>query len=207
MTEFTSFFIASLKEAFHNMFELVIFNVLWLFCSILVITAPPATAALFYTTNQLAHERRANWRTFFYAMRRYFWKSWGWGILNIAIATIFFSNLVFYSNIQQTWAEWAQGGITAIFIFWVILQLFVFPIAFEQDDPNLRTAMRNSAVLMIKRPWFYFGTATSILLLSWLASLLVKVLWGILLAAIIAFLVNRTTIHLVDDLVGRRSNA
>lgn len=207
MAEFSSFIITGLKEIFHNMFELFLFNVMWFLFTILVITAPPATAALFYTTNELAHNRSATWRTFFSGMKLYFWSSWKWGILNIIVAVLFFSNVVFYASIEKVWAEWARGGISALYMFWVFVQLYVFPIAFEQDEPNLRNALRNSLVLMVKRPMFYLGTAFILLVLALISSIFVRVLWGILSAGVIAFLVNRTTIYLIDDLEGRGDQA
>src|SRR5215207_4336229 len=97
-----------LVDAYVAVIPLIVLNLLWFVVSLPLITAIPATYALFYATHQLALTQSADWHTFFEGFRRYFWHSWIWGLLNVFVAAILISNLIFYSAATTEWASAAQ---------------------------------------------------------------------------------------------------
>ena len=187
-----------LTDAWHYLWELLVFNLLWLILSIPLITAPPALAGLYYATNQLAHEREVNWRAFFEGFRLHFWLGWRWSGLNLLVVVLAFSNYIFYDRLQTSWSAWAQGGILGLLFMWSLLQIFTFPLLLEQSQRKLSIALRNSLVMYLKFPGFSLGMALFILVVAYLLSRFAWPTWLVLNASLFAYMSNRTTVHLIE---------
>ena len=125
-----------LVDAYVGAIPLIILNVIWFVVSLPIITLIPATGALFYATNQLAHIQSADWRTFFDGFRRYFWQSWGWGLLTVLLVLVIYSNLSYYSVNNETWVLFARVGIMILSVIALAIQLYALPVLFEQEKPN-----------------------------------------------------------------------
>ena len=192
-----------LGEAYHEFGDLMLINALWFIFTILIVTAPPAAAGLYYATNILAHEERVEWRTFFEGFREYFWLSWRWALVNLAVILILFSNTVFYDQFQAQWSYWLQGVIWALLFVWGMLQVYVFPLLLEQTEKRQITALRNSLVIYRKRPTFALGMAGFILLISFLGVRFLWPVWIVILGSLCAYLANHSTIYLVNEITGR----
>ena len=54
-----------LKEIFYAGFDIMVANLFWALLTILLVTAPPAAAGLYYTSNLAAHGQPVEWRTLF----------------------------------------------------------------------------------------------------------------------------------------------
>ncbi|MEW5869733.1 MAG: YesL family protein [Chloroflexota bacterium] len=192
-----------LVEAFDSFFELMVWNLLWLVFTLLVVTAPPASAALYYATNRLAHGQRANWRDFFTGLRQHFWLGWRWGLLNLVIIFVLLSNYIFYGSFEGGWVSWVQGVFLALIFLWLLLQIFTFPLLLEQQDQRLRTALRNSLVFYVKRPGFCLGVGLTSLVLIILSTTLLVPAWVVITASLCAYLANRAALHLIEELDAR----
>lgn len=105
-----------LVEAYHNMAELVIVNILWFLLTLLVVTAPPAVAGLYYATNQIAYEKAISWRTFFEGFRTFFWMSWRWALMVVLVAALLIFNYLFYHGFGTEWSYWVQGAFLGLLI-------------------------------------------------------------------------------------------
>lgn len=194
-----------LTQAYDSFGELMVANLLWVVFTLLVVTAPPAAAGLYYVTNRLAHEERCGWRKFFEGFRAHFWVSWRWGLLNLFALVVFVSNYVFYDQINANWAIWAKGVFLGLSLIWLFLQIYTFPLLLEQTDQRLITALRNSLVIYIKRPGMTIGTSIVILALIIISTRYLIPAWFVITASLSAFLANQATIKLVKDLVATQS--
>lgn len=183
-----------LANAYIATIPLIILNVLWFITSLPLITAIPATAALFYATNHLAHGRPADWRTFFEGFRLYFRSSWLWGLLNIVITAALVSNFVYYSFQEVTWTEVARIIVLIIAFLWLATQIYTFPMMIEQEQPRLRQALRNSLVLIIKRPLFAIGATLLIGIIAIGTTLIIQPAWMVITASFCAYLANQATV-------------
>jgi hypothetical protein len=186
-----------LTDAWHNLWELLVFNLLWLVLSIPLITAPPAFVGLYYATNQLAHGRDVNWRAFFEGFRLHFWLGWRWATLNLLVVALAFSNYIFYGRFQTNWSTWVQGAILGLLFIWGLLQMYTFPLLLEQNQRKLSIAMRNSLVMYLRFPGFSLGMALLILVVAYLLTRFAWPTWLVLNAGLFAYMANRTTVHLV----------
>jgi len=173
---------------------LVGFNLLWVLCSLPIITLPPATAALYVVTQQLAKRQRVNPNDFFRAMLNYAVVSWRWGVLNIAVALGLWTNFWFYSNFDATFLKALVLGLG---LGWLLIQMYCFPILLEQQQPSVRQALRNALVLCLRHPAFtmIYGFVTALIIV---VSLSMIYLWVLITASLITFFYNRALVYLLS---------
>jgi uncharacterized membrane protein YesL len=144
----------ALRDAWDEMFILVLCNLLWAVACLLVIPGPPATAALFCVTNQVAQGRFAKVADFWQALKQYFLEGWKWGLLNLVAIYILVYAAYFYNS---GFFPEPYGFILAVLSLlllagWLSTQLFAFPFWLEQSDRRIGLALRNALVLQAQNP-------------------------------------------------------
>jgi uncharacterized membrane protein YesL len=139
----------ALRDFWDEMFTLMLCNVLWLIAHLLVITGPPATAALFYVTNRVAHGQVAKLSEFWYGLKQYFVVGWKWGGLNILAIIILANSVYFYSQgVVPGLAGFTLLLLSVLLLVgWLVTQLFAFPFWLEQSDKRIWVALRNAVIL------------------------------------------------------------
>lgn len=156
----------SLKDLGSDYFTTAVCSLVWLVSQLLVIPGPPATMALFYLANQMAHEEIVDPRDFLRAMPRYFWLGWRWGAVNLIVLAILWGDLYFTGQLNESpLTRILQGVYLTLLVIWLMVQLLSLPFLFEQVSPSLRQGWRNGLVLLTKNPLFSFGVALATLLL------------------------------------------
>jgi uncharacterized membrane protein YesL len=192
-----------LADAYVATIPLVTLNVVWFVLCIPLVTIIPATAALFYATNQFAHGKPADWHTLIEGFKLYFWRSWLWGLLNVAVLVILGSNLIFYSMNSASWSVAAQVMVGAVILIWLSLQMHTFPLIIEQEKPKLLQALRNSFVILVKRPVHTMGTALIVAVLIVGSTAFIQPAWIFITAALCTYLANRVTVSAIARLAGK----
>jgi uncharacterized membrane protein YesL len=172
----------------------VTLNLLWIAVSLPLVTLFPASAALLYAMNRHAHGRLADWSLYFEGLRRWFWRSYLWGGLNLVVVVVLASNIAFYTQIGAGWA--IVPTLLALFLLclWLALQVLAFPLMLQQERPSLRLALRNSLVLLGKRPlqvWGYFLLIVAIVAFS---LFVFPAAWLFVTGSLCAYLMNRATL-------------
>ncbi len=158
---------AALRDTWDDLFTTAICNLLWLLCNLLVILGPPATVALFYYANRLAHGEPADVGDFLRSVRRCLGVGWRWGLLNGAMVFLLLGDVILTGRLSHTSvAQLAQGFFMAALLAWLLLQLYTLPFLFEQEAPDVRLALRNGAVMLGRNPIF------SVSLIVWLGGIL-----------------------------------
>lgn len=171
-------------------------NLIWFFCCLPIITAPPATAALYAITREIGYRRNMSWRDFFGYMGQYFFLGWRWGILNLAAVFIVLLNIWFYDNLALPIALFLRWLWIAIGIIWLIIQQYCFPLILEQEKPRVFLATRNALVLCLRHPLFtlIYALAASFLLVLAIA---VPYFFMIFTVALIMYGYNRGVWYLI----------
>jgi uncharacterized membrane protein YesL len=170
--------------------HLVGLNILWFFTSCLIITAPPATAALYAMTREMGYRHPIEWQDFFRFLRRYFWVSWRWGLVNLLAVLITSANLFFYQNFDPPTAFILRGIWISLFILWIIIQMYCFPVLLEQQEPSVRLALLNASVLVLRHPRFTLIFALVTFTFS-IASIAVIYFWFFFTVALLCYFCNR----------------
>lgn len=172
-------------------------NLLWLLCSLPIITAPPATAALYVMTHEIGYRREVGWREYLRACRDYFFAGWRWALLNLIAGGIIFANLVFYSSLEISAGLLLIGLWVGLTFIWIVVQMYCFPVLLEQEKPSVRQALRNAAVLSLRHPLFTLTYALVAGVFVFI-SLVMPYLWALVTVALLAFLYNGAVRYLVQ---------
>jgi len=166
----------SLRDLWEELYYLIIANVIWFFLALglplllleiqstaawiamgvlLLLAFPPATAAVFVVTHRVAHATTFHLSDFFAAYKRYWWRSWLWLLVNFAIAFIIYIDFRFYPDLlQNVWGAAFAMFFTIVFIFWLVMQIYFWPMLLVQEKANILQAWRNSAVLILAYPLY-----------------------------------------------------
>ena len=192
----------SLKEFWDELFILVLMNLLTAVLLLPVVTFPPALAGLWSVGNLVAGGSSVEWRDYFGAFKRYFWKSWVFALINIVVGLLFYINFNFYApetppfNLSATVSLWVRTFFVFVGALWVLLQMYLFAMLLEQDEQRIKLAFRNSAILMFANPGFSLLLGIIILVLA-AVSILLPALWAMVTMSLVAVICNMAVQHLL----------
>ena len=176
-------------DAWDALVLIAVLNLTWLGLSLLIVSFPPATAALFETTRDLARGSSPTVRDLLQSARRHFWRSWAWALLNVAVGVVLAVNVAFYGSMAATWSGLVQGAFIVFAVLWLVSQLLVWPFVFAQEEPRLRQAVRNAVFMVFAAPLFALTIGVVVVVLV-LASLLLVIPFAVFTAAFVALLAN-----------------
>jgi uncharacterized membrane protein YesL len=176
---------------------LVALNLVWFFSSALIVTAPPATAALYVLTRELGYRRRIDRLDFFRDMRRCWWLGWRWALLNGLAGVIYAANIAFYGTLDPPLNILGRGGWTVVFLAWLLAQLYCFPVLLEQEQPSVRRALRNAFVLLLRHP-VYTLVMLLVVVAFTIARIALAYFWIFFTVALIFYLCNRSVWYLTQ---------
>jgi uncharacterized membrane protein YesL len=143
----------TLRDTWDAWIALAVLNILWLGMSITVVLMPPATVAMFEATHELAGGRTMSVSEFLRAVPRHFLRAWAWAALNLVVGVVLAVNLAFYAR-DELWAVAVRALFAVATFIWAVAQLLVWPYLFEQVDPSVRRAVRNSLLTVVAAPGF-----------------------------------------------------
>lgn len=193
----------ALFNAYINSIPLIIINVAWFVLTLPVITAIPALGGLFYATNHMAHQRAASWQTFLEGIRSCFWLSLRWGLMNLVMFGLLGLSIWFYAQVKESWAAVVRPLVVSMLILWMLLQMYTFPLLLEQEDQRLVTALRNSAVIWVKRPLFSLMQAAILAVMFVVSTYWMGPAWIFITGSLGAYLANRAVIDSIAQITGK----
>ena len=122
MTEAWRVIRAALGDTWSDLLTTAVCNLLWMIFSLLIVTAPPATLALFYVGNRLAHGEPTDPRDFLQALPRYFGVGWRWGLVNGVMLFLLVGDVILTGRLSQSvGAQLVQGLFLAGLAVWLLL--------------------------------------------------------------------------------------
>jgi uncharacterized membrane protein YesL len=175
------------RDTWQELWTILIVHLLFLLGNILIITGPPATLALFFYGNKIAHGETANEREFLEAIRKYWAPAWRWGLINLLIIGLLTGDYYLIGNLTNNanMVALIQGLYVTLLVSWLLLQLFALPFLFEQKQPSVFQALRNATVFIGKNLIFVLVLALLLglsLTIGTLAFMLTFVFGGAFLA-------------------------
>jgi uncharacterized membrane protein YesL len=166
----------SLRDLWEELYYLVIANILWFFLGLglpllllevehdaarvamgilILLALPPATAAMFHVTNRVARATTFHISDFFVAYKLYWWRSWLWALGNALVAYMIHVDLQFYPQLIQNVVGIAIAMFFLfLFAFWLLMQIYFWPMLIQQEKPNILQAWRNAAILVLAKPLY-----------------------------------------------------
>lgn len=130
----------------------ILLNVLWLFCQVLIIPGPPASALLVVLARKAVDGEGWDLRTAFRQAGRLFAPAWEWALLNGLVSGVIVINFWLYQSASGiAWGIlricWATVGLGLF-----ALNLFYWPFWLYQEDHSLWTTYRNSGLFLARDP-------------------------------------------------------
>jgi uncharacterized membrane protein YesL len=101
------------------------------------------------------------------------------------------------------WSLAARIMVGAVMLIWLTVQMHTFPLMLEQEKPKLSQALRNSFVILMKRPFHSLITAVVVAVLIGVSSLLIQPAWIFITAALSTYLANRVTLSAITKMTGK----
>jgi uncharacterized membrane protein YesL len=119
----------------------------------------PCTAGLHAVVEEFATAGYATFGEHWVGLRAYFapaLKAW---LLSLAVTALIIANLVFYirslgdtSGVLHAVAPGLLFAWALVFVFWIALHLYVFPLIVIQEVKTLRLVYRNAFMMVLARP-------------------------------------------------------
>jgi len=175
----------------------------WILIFIPIVLASPATGGLYFATNEMAHGRDGGIIVYWEGLKKYIWPSYRWGFLNLVIALLLSVNIWFYGNAPWSFGPYLRVAFVISAIFWTTLQLYTFPFLIEQEEPSLKTALRNSFIALARYPLRSFGFLLIIVAIAFVSTYLYFILWVVISVSLIAFLSNKNTLVVLEKLAAK----
>jgi hypothetical protein len=190
----------SFRDIWQELWTIFIIHLLFLLGNILIIPGPPATLALFFYGNRIAHGETANERDFLNAIRSYWGPAWRWGFLNLLVIGLLTGDYYLTGKLagNANTAYFIQGLYITLLAGWLLLQLFTLPFLFEQKQPLVLQALRNAAVF-ISRNLIFVLVLALLLGLSLTAGVLAFMLTFVFGGAFVAFAGNHAVLKDLAD--------
>lgn len=160
----------TLRMVWEEMFNLVIASIIWIVVGVLpagvlfnlfglpgalialLITFPPINAGVNYLTNRLAHDYVGKPQHIFDGARRFAVPAYLLFILNAVILFVAGFNFQFYAQYNAPWLAFIYALWALLLTIWGWVQLYVFPLLIEQEQPSVMTALRNALFLAFASP-------------------------------------------------------
>lgn len=187
-------------DAYLTLIPLISANVVWFLLSLPIVTLFPALAGLYHASQLIATDRDSGGRAVWDGFRAHFWLGWRWGLLLLAGIVLLGANLLFYGRIEAQWSLLPRALFFILLLFWLALNIYTFPLLLQQEDQRLRTALRNSLVLWIKRPLHSLLLVIACSLLILASTLYFPAAWPLLTAALCTYLSTRVVLETVAAL-------
>jgi hypothetical protein len=177
----------------------------WILIFIPVLLGSPAIGGLFYATNELAHGRDGGPMVYWEGVKGYVWPSYRWGIMNLVIIFLFNVNIWFYGDAPWSFAPYLRVLFIVCAIFWAVLQLYTFPFLIEQEEPHIKTALRNSFIAVARYPLRSFGVLFIVFVIVFTSTFLFFVLWVVISISLIAYIANKNTVGVLGKLLAKEN--
>jgi hypothetical protein len=154
---------------------------------------PIVSGGLAYVTNQASRGRTVKWEMFVSGVRRYWAKGLLVALVNLVALILLLANLHFYGIVLQgAWTNFALSAWLLIGIYWLLAQVFWFPMILELESEKVFVALRYALAMVIVTPAFSLILGIGLLILTLLCVLL-TVPAAVVMASLLLLIANHAT--------------
>ncbi|HNS52247.1 MAG TPA: hypothetical protein PKO09_13820 [Anaerolineae bacterium] len=122
---------------------------------LILLPLPVLSAGLCFVANQGTRGVAVGWGTFAAGVRRYWAKGLVVALTNAVVLFLIAVNIRFYLVvIESQWGVFAVTAWAVVALYWLLAQLFWFPMLLEMKEEKLFLALRHALGLVIVTPGF-----------------------------------------------------
>jgi hypothetical protein len=186
------------RAAYEELFLCVFLSVAWWIGTLLILPAAPVTVGINHVANRIANYKRADSSFFWEAARQNILRGW-----LLYLVTVLFPPAILFSS----WFYFNSAGLLrtlGVFMLWLfVLSLmigqYVFPLFWQQDEPDVKLILRNAALLALRHPLYTFLILLfQVLLLG--VSIAITLPLILLTPALLALTVNFALVGLLQEM-------
>jgi len=154
---------------------------------------PIVTGALCFVANQVTRGYAIGWDTFARGLKRYWLKSVVVAAIGLVALILIATNVLFYTvQLQGAWTNFAASMWAVLGIYWLIVQIYWFPMLLELESERIFLSLRNALALPIITPGFSLTILVVLTILAILCTFLAVPL-ALFMAAWFLLIANRAT--------------
>jgi uncharacterized membrane protein YesL len=177
----------SLQDIWEDIWSVLVINLVWTLCVLTIVPGPPATLVLFKYANRVAHGEIVDVKDFFKEFKRSWGPGWRWGAINLFVIAIFVGDILLSNqkNMSASTYLYVQSFYIALLVVWLLLQTQVLAFMIEQEQPAVKTAFRNSILMLGKNFSFSIAYNLELILTILVGAVLFMIIFaigGVLLA-------------------------
>jgi uncharacterized membrane protein YesL len=173
----------------HRGYVYVWANVLWVFLSLFIITAPAAWAGLMKMSHHAYYHPSTDIHDFWDGFKENFKRGLVLTLLNFIIIGINIWNLAAYRESVGVGVIALRLVWLSVLWVWFTVQLYMWALFYEMETPTLWGAMRNALVMLVLNPFFTLGLWLGLILLL-IFSTVLPVSWLLLTGGALAAIAN-----------------
>jgi len=143
-----------LKAAYEDLFLCVFLSIIWWIGTILVLPAAPVMLAMHRVTNRIANYKRVDNSFFWEALRQHIGKGWLLYAISALIPLAVIVNIWFYFNSPNGWLNVIGIAWLWILLLVVMVLQYIFPLFWQQDEPEIGLVLRNALLLVLRYPLY-----------------------------------------------------
>jgi hypothetical protein len=122
---------------------------------IILIVQPRVTMGVQHVANRIANYKRADSGFFWDGTRQHKRQGYILFLISLLLPVAIGFNIWFYWN-SQGWLQLIGVVWLWLFLFSLMAGQYFFPLFWQQDEPNIRLALRNSILLTLQNPLYSF---------------------------------------------------
>lgn len=131
---------------------LILLNFIWLLCQFTIVLGGPATAALVYVTRRVVDHELIGPGDFWQGFRENFGAASKWAIAQVFVYGVLGFNLWYYGGRAGLAALSLRYAWTVMALIWFAINLYFWPLHFEQADRRFRTTLSNATKMAFLNP-------------------------------------------------------
>jgi hypothetical protein len=217
----------SLKDLWEEFILLILMNIVWSLVALLALAPllllggtdfalglalsfalfwllPIVTGAICFVTNQVVHGNAIGWGTFAKGLRRYWLKSLIVTLIGLVVLILIAINVQFYAvTLQGAWTNFAVSIWAITGIYWLLVQIYWFPMLLELENEKVLVSLRNALALPFVSPGFSLTILLVLIILAILCIVLTVPL-VLFMAALLLLIANRATRSRIEMIQRKR---
>jgi hypothetical protein len=160
---------------------------------VLAVPLPIVSGGICFVTNQVSRGKAVGWGIFVLGVRRYWAKSLLVGFINLVALILILANVQFYGLVVEgAWTSFALSAWMVVGIYWLLAQVFWFPMILEQEHERVFVALRNALAMVIITPAFSITLGILLVVLGVLC-LILTVPAVVIMGSLFLLIINHAT--------------
>ena len=130
----------------------MLLNFIWLICQLTVVLGGPATAALVYVARRVVDEELIGLDDFWHGLTHNFTAAIKWSLAQILVYGVLGFNLWHYAGQSGLAVLSLRYAWTIMALIWFAINMYYWPLHFEQADQRFRTTITNATKMAFLNP-------------------------------------------------------